>query len=148
MEHEASGMKRSARRDRDNGMDSRTRVSSDPPDRVDVLGGTVMVESHGRVPFWIRGIASLGNWAGMKRDIVIYDPSGTEFYRDGPYDNITYRRPINQLVERIERHGLDAVLRNARLEEGHLGPVRRRSRLTLWQETAPYVSRIRSWRRR
>ena len=107
MEHEASGMKRSARRDRDNGMDSRTRVSSDRRTGWMCWAAPSWWSRTGRVPFWIRGIASLGNWAGMKRDIVIYDPSGTEFYRDGPYDNITYRRPINQLVERIERHGLD-----------------------------------------
>ena len=86
--------------------------------------------------------------AGCTRDIVVHDPSGREPYRDGPYDDITYRRPLNQMVERIERDGLDAFLRSARLEEGRLGPVSRRFRLILWQDTAPFFSRMTFWRRR
>jgi hypothetical protein len=90
-----------------------------------------------------------GSLIGMKQDIVIYDESKIrELYRDGPYDSITLVRPLNQLVHQIKETGLEAFLRTSQLEAGQLGPVRKTSRVTWLQETAPYLSRLRSWRNR
>jgi hypothetical protein len=64
----------------------------------------------------------------MQRDLVVRESeSQQEVYREGPYDGITVARPMDQLIQEINKVGLDQFLRTHRLEEGRVGPVRRSS---------------------
>jgi hypothetical protein len=61
---------------------------------------------------------------GFEQDIVVKDgPHGQELYREGPFDNITVQRPLKRIAAEIEVEGLEAFVRQKRIENAQLGPV-------------------------
>lgn len=60
----------------------------------------------------------------MQRDIVVRDASdGRELYREGPYNAVTVRRPLEGILEELGNSGLDQFLRKRNLEQSRIGPI-------------------------
>jgi len=71
-------------------------------------------------------VVAVGGYSasGARRDIVVQDASDREVYREGPYDEITFDRPMQRIVGEIRREGLEHWLRSERINNKQLGPVR------------------------
>jgi hypothetical protein len=79
---------------------------------IAVPGGVVTIEPHrtedGRVPKGrILLLAAVPSGAlDVKRDIVVWDEAHEhQLYRDGPYDAITVKRPLERIVAELNRYG-------------------------------------------
>ena len=86
---------------------------------IDVPGGVVTIEPHrtegDRVPKGrILLLAAVPSGAlGVKRDIVVWDQAHEhQLYRDGPYDAITVKRPLERIVAELNRDGTDKFVTN------------------------------------
>jgi hypothetical protein len=61
---------------------------------------------------------------GLEEDIVVQDGSrGQEMYREGPFDNVTVRRPFQRITTAIAAEGSESFMRRRRIENAQPGPV-------------------------
>ena len=64
------------------------------------------------------------NVLGALQDIVILDDTRKrELFREGPYDNISVRVPLQRTRIEIARLGLDEFLRARQIEDAQIGPL-------------------------
>jgi hypothetical protein len=92
---------------------------------IEVPGGFVTTERRGGAALLVSafrsGIFSAG---GVEQHIVVKDgPHGQELYREGPFDAVTVRRPLQSIAAKIEAVGLAVFLRRKHIENAQLGPV-------------------------
>lgn len=97
---------------------------------VQVPGGIVTVDlrrGHGSV-FIALKMAALGyltrgaSASGVYRDIVIIDSSGKrELYREGPYDAISVKNPLDRILREIREVGLDEFLHSRHVAKAGVG---------------------------
>src|ERR1700733_11374415 len=92
---------------------------------IEVPGGFVTTEPrHGAALLASSLRSAMFSARGFEQDIVVKDgPHGQELYREGPFDNITVKRPMKRIAAEIEAHGLEAFVRRKRIENAQLGPV-------------------------
>jgi hypothetical protein len=84
---------------------------------IAVPGGIVTIEPHltseGHVPVAKVVLQStIGSGAlRVQRDIVVWDEAHEhQLYRDGPYNSITVSRPLERIVEQLNRDGVDEFI--------------------------------------
>jgi hypothetical protein len=95
---------------------------------IPVPGGVITIDlnrQRNRVWTWIRIVLqSAGGELTLQRDIVIHDASRSrELYREGPYDGITVKNPLNRIVAEIEADGIDQFLFKRQAAESRIGPL-------------------------
>jgi hypothetical protein len=93
-----------------------------------VPGGVITIDlnrERNRVWTWIRIVLqSAGGELTLQRDIVIQDASQSrELYREGPYDGITVKNPLDRIVAEIRADGIDQFLFKRQAEESRIGPL-------------------------
>jgi hypothetical protein len=120
---------------------------------IEVPGGVVSIDPR-------KGTSGFGLWSKlllsslwrsyfaaerMERDIVVRDETRQrELYREGLYDAITVVQPLERLLTEIRSNGLDAFLRTRQVAASRVGPLDAPSRVGLWGQVSPYLSRGKS----
>ncbi len=122
----------------------------DPKRGIAVPGGVVTIDPYRGKPslaVWAKLLFS-GIWRSyfaaerMERDIVIHDETRQrELYREGPYNGITVTQPLERLLSEIRSSGLDVFLRTRQVAASQVGPLDVPSRVGLWGQVSPYLSR-------
>jgi hypothetical protein len=93
-----------------------------------VPGGVITIDlNRQRSRVWT-GIRILFQSAGgelmLQRDIVIQDASRSrELYREGPYDGITVKSPLDRIVAEIRADGMDRFLFKRQAAESRIAPL-------------------------
>jgi hypothetical protein len=84
---------------------------------IAVPGGIVTIEPHlsrhDRVPVakMLLQASTPSGMLAVQRDVVVWDEAHEHLlYRDGPYDSITVKRPLERIVEELNRVGVDAFV--------------------------------------
>jgi hypothetical protein len=84
---------------------------------IAVPGGLVTIEPHrtkrNRVPKGRIFLLAALPFAALdvKRDIVVWDEAHEhQFYRDGPFDAITVKRPLERIVAELDLDGVDQFI--------------------------------------
>ena len=92
----------------------------------EVPGGFITTKFHrGRRGAVYSVIANfMPNALGALQDIVILDERRErELFREGPYNNISVRIPLQRARTEIARLGLDEFLRTRQIENAQIGPL-------------------------
>jgi hypothetical protein len=93
-----------------------------------VPGAVITIDlNRQRNPVWTWArivLQSAGGELTLQRDIVIQDASRSrELYREGPYDGITVKNPLDRIVAEIRADGIDRFLFKRQAAESRIGPL-------------------------
>jgi hypothetical protein len=110
---------------------------------IAVPGGVVTIEPHrtegDRVPKGrILLLAAVPRGAlDVKRDIVVWDEAHEhQLYRDGPYDAITVKRPLERVVAELNRDGTDKFITSCGGGESRIVSVTRTTPNQMYEKAA------------
>jgi len=110
---------------------------------IAVPGGVVTIEPHrtegDRVPKGrILLLAAVPRGAlDVKRDIVVWDEAHEhQLYRDGPYDAITVKRPLEKVVAELNRDGTDKFITSCGGGESRIVSVTRTTPNQMYEKAA------------